>query len=116
MVFKDFVGLLQGRTGVDPVQIANQWQKYDIWQLLSWLQTWLLDIARLQAKIKLPIENAKYQQAIAILAGSFEKNAVFEYSDKLSALKLRIAQVNQINIQLALEELLIDLCYDRKPN
>lgn len=111
MVFKGFAGLI--REQKDPVEVANQWQKYEVWQVLSWLQTWLLDISRIQAGAGLVVLNPKYQQAIKDLSEHLEKAAVFDWIDQLSALKKQLAQVSQINIQLALEDLLIGMHYGR---
>lgn len=111
VVFKNFSSLLRGE--VDPVEIANEWQKYDVWQILSWLQTWLLDISRVQANIKSTVNNEKYQTAITSLAECLSKKAVFEWLDNIGALKKQLAQVTQTNLQLAIEELLIRMQYGR---
>lgn len=111
MVFKNFASLL--RAEADPIEIANQWQKYEVWQVLSWLQTWLLDIARIQSGAKLIVRNEKYQTAINNLSHYLETIEVFNWLDNIGVLKKQLAQTSQINIQLALEELLIGMHYGR---
>ncbi len=106
-VFKQFCHLLTG--SLDPIQVANQWQKYDVWQILSWLQNWLLDIAKIHAGSKLTISNEKYQQVMTELAQQMDHQHVFSVMDKLNKLKKQLAQVNQLNVQLLLEDLLIGI-------
>lgn len=113
-VFSQFQNILLGTA--DPVQVAAQWQKYDIWQLLSWLQTWLLDIAKTHAGAKLMVSNEKYQIKIAHLTRHISRASVFEIIDKINALKKQLAQVNQLNIQLILEDLLIGIYHDHRAN
>lgn len=109
VVFKNFSELLRGE--IDSVQVANEWQKYDVWQIVSWLQTWLLDISRVQANVKPAVSNEKYQTAIANLAHTLAKKEVFEWLDNIAAFKKQLAQTTQINLQLALEDLLIRMQY-----
>lgn len=111
VVFKLFAALIQGK--IDPIEVANQWQCYDVWQLSSWLQSWLLDISRIQSKLPLMINHPKYVAVISQLADCMDKKMSFIWMDKLIQFKKQLAQVKQLNIQLALEELLIEVQYAR---
>ncbi|MBX9705312.1 MAG: DNA polymerase III subunit delta' [Gammaproteobacteria bacterium] len=110
-VFKGFANVITQQA--DPVAIAAEWQTYALAPVLSWLQTWLADIARCALSIELSVNNSAYQQAITKLTAKTTVQKAFAWYDKLLELKQQFIRVNQLNAQLALEDLLIGIYHDR---
>lgn len=110
-VFKGFANVIAQQA--DPVAIAAEWQDYPLTSVLSWLQTWLADITRCALQLDLSVNNPAYQQAITKLTAKATAQKAFAWYDKLLQLKQQFVRVNQLNAQLALEDLLIGIYHDR---
>ncbi|QFY90573.1 DNA polymerase III subunit delta' [Magnetovirga frankeli] len=106
VILQQVLGLLEGRA--DPLQVAEQWSKADVPQLLDWLASLLLDLLRLRVDPALTTPfNPDMRQALVQLAPRRSERDWHELAQEL--IQLRKSITSQLNLQLQLERLSIGL-------
>lgn len=94
------------RLQADPLQVAENWLKFDAKTSLYWLHGWLVDMIRFQSSDQPPrISNPDGQDTLSRLASEMNGPWMFEQLDRISR-SLRLLD-GSANAQLLLEEALL---------
>ncbi len=104
--FHDVVHLLQHK--ITPLTIAQTWLTHNIPQLLSWLQTWCVDMIKLQAMPDVTeLYNPDLRRPLQAMADKVDSTALYRvYDCVLTAIR---HSEGSANTQLLLEGLFLDL-------
>lgn len=94
------------RLQADPLQVAENWLKFDAKASLYWLHGWLVDMIRFQSSDQPPrISNPDGQDILLRLSSEMKGPWLFEHLDRISR-NLRLLD-GSANAQLLLEEALL---------
>jgi len=105
---KDMLGelLYVVRHEADPLQVADNWLKFDAKASLYWLYGWLIDMIRLQATHQPPcVSNPDSREALSKLSSGLNTSWLFEQLDQ-TAQALQLLD-GSVNAQLILEDTLL---------
>lgn len=95
------------RHETDPLQVAENWLKFDAKASLYWLYGWLIDMIRFQASDQPPhISNPDSVEALSVLSSGLKTPWLFEQLD-LTAQSLQQLLDGAVNVQLVLEDTLL---------
>jgi DNA polymerase-3 subunit delta' len=104
-MLNQFLALSERR--LDPIKLANTWQKFDYKLLIEWLIGWVIDLQRLKvASTEARLFNPDRAQALQKTADKLNSRAIQSYLKKLYA--VRALTDSNVNLQLTLEKLLIE--------
>lgn len=92
--------------GGDPIAIAARWQQQGAAESLHWLQSLLLDVARLAAGAADILHNPDQKPLLQSLAGSMDLVSLHRLLDRLHHTLVQVK--GPANPQLLLEELLVE--------
>ena len=102
--FDRFMSVMQGQD--DPIGVAETWNSEDFDQKISWIQSWVLDLMRLNAAPETDqIKNPDVAKTLRLLAYKISPEALSSFWSAL--LETRKSLSGQANRQLVLEEMLI---------
>jgi DNA polymerase-3 subunit delta' len=104
-MLNQFLALSERR--LDPIKLANTWQKFDYKLLIEWLTGWVIDLQRLKVTAsEAQLFNPDRAQALQKTADKLNSRAIQSYLKKLYA--VRALTDSNVNLQLTLEKLLIE--------
>lgn len=101
---KFFAGLAElNKRSIHPVQVAENWLKCSLAEVISWLSNIVMDLIRIKSGLSSTInsDNNEFLQQVAQRA---DKIKLFEYLEQLYTARKKIA-ISNPNQQLLLEEL-----------
>ncbi len=110
-MLKDLLSIV--RLQSDPLQVAENWLKFDAKASLYWLHGWLVDMIRFQAADQPPrVSNPDGQDILLRLSTELNGPWMFEQLDRI-AQALRLLD-GSVNTQLLLEEVLLPWAQRKK--
>lgn len=102
--FDTWIALADRRS--EALDVAANWQQYDLEQLLTWLTSWVMDLIKHRFQLHPEVVfNTDLNTALKDLSPRLEFNSLFQLYDLLLLSKMRMT--TQLNKQLMLEEILI---------
>lgn len=104
-IIRSWVGILKGQN--DPVVVAEQWGKYPISELLTWLQAWQVDLGKVVSGADSAVLNQDLLGYFKEMALVCPHNKVFDFYQYLLELGSMAKSSANPNPQLLLEQLLI---------
>ncbi len=104
-IYRGFFELSQGKA--DPLQLAAQWQEYDIVILFQLLFNMLRDLLRLQLTQQASLINTDFHSKFVNLLQKLSPKNIVQYLDVVQERYANVVNLQNINRQLLLEELLI---------
>lgn len=94
------------RNQMDPVSVAEEWNKHSSVELVTWMISWVMDLIKYRNRMETGLfYNPDLQQTLQVQAQELELNQLFDFYDLLLQTRQRID--TQLNKQLLFEELLI---------
>lgn len=113
VVARQWVSVLSGRS--DPVITAGQWAQYPLTELLGWLQSWLVDVARLAGGSSDRLINRDLETDLKAAADLVSVNQIFiAYEQAQESRRLILSRANP-NEDLLREELLLKWSQAARP-
>ncbi len=92
----------------DPLQLAAQWQEYDMMTICHLLLSWLRDLLRLQlTHQQTALVNTDYRAAFSSIIQMLSQKNILHYMELVQERYANMLNLQNLNQQLLLEELLI---------
>ncbi|PCJ44885.1 MAG: DNA polymerase III subunit delta' [Moraxellaceae bacterium] len=104
-IIRSWVGVLSGRS--NPVVVAEQWAKYPLSDLLTWLQAWQIDLGKVVSGADASVLNQDLMASFKEMAIICSHNKVFDFYNYLLELGSMASSSTNPNPQLLLEQMLI---------
>ncbi|OUS29346.1 DNA polymerase III subunit delta' [Gammaproteobacteria bacterium 45_16_T64] len=104
-ILRAWIGVLKGQ--VDPIVVAEQWAKYPLSDLFTWLQAWQIDLGKVVAGGDSAVLNQDLLPHFKEMSRICSPNKVFDFYNYLLELGRMAASSSNPNPQLLLEQLLI---------
>lgn len=104
-IVNSWMAVFQGK--LDPVKAAEQWQSYQLLEVINWLLSWQIDFNRYCAAGDGVVVNQDLVPFFKLMKTLVPPSRTHEYYDYLQQVRRMLASQANPNIQLLVEDLLI---------